>query len=351
MVKKPNKKTSASKIKTILPKESDLSYSTEEKRSRKKLYILLAIIILGAITIPLLYSKNNLNKFKTKIIPDAIKQVINNPETKFSIGKVKETSGVYEFELTIGEGTNSQKYTSYISKDGKVLFTSGIVLKKEDKPTPTPVKKASCNDLEKSDKPSLTAFVVANCPFGLQMQRLYSKALGELSDLSKYLEIKYIGSVTDGKITSMHGDEEAQENLRQICIREEQPTKYWPYVSCYMKAEGQSANCLTTTGIDQVALTTCTTDANKGLKYAQADFDLANKFGVSGSPTLLLNNKETVSEFDFGGRVADAVKQIVCCGSKTKPAFCNKTLSKEEVASAFSETDTTSGDNSSASCN
>lgn len=353
MVKKATKKTSTLKTKVILPKESNFSYSTEEKKSKKKLYILLTIIIIGAIAIPLLYGKNNLNKFKTKVIPDSIKQVINNPQTKFTVGQVKETSGVYEFELTIGEGENSQKYTSYISKDGKILFTSGIILKKEDKPspTPTPAKKTSCNDLNKTDKPSLTAFVVANCPFGIQMQRLYNKAITELPELANNLKIKYIGSVENGKITAMHGEEEAQENLRQICIREEQSAKYWPYVSCYMKAEGQSESCLAQAGVDQAVLGACTTDSTRGLKYAQADFDLANKFGVSGSPTLILNNKETVSEFDFGGRIADAVKQIVCCGSKTKLAFCNKTLSKDEVASSFSETDTVSGSNSSASCN
>jgi len=246
----------------------------------------------------------------------------------------------------------AQEYTSYISKDGNLLFTSGIDVKamNEELSTTTTTKKMSCDELEKADKPTLTAFVVANCPFGLQMQRLYNKALTELPELSSNLDIKYIGNVENGKITAMHGDEEAQENLRQICIRDEQPEKYYPYVSCYMKAEGQSSSCLTSVGVDQVSLGGCTADANRGLKYAKADFDTANKFGVTGSPTLILNNKETVSEFDFGGRVADAIKQIICCGATTKSAYCEKTLSKDEVASSFSETEmsTTAGD--SASC-
>jgi len=37
-------------------------------------------------------------------------------------------------------------------------------------------------------------------------------------------------------IKSMHGAAEAQENLRQICIREEQSGKYWDYVRCYIEA-------------------------------------------------------------------------------------------------------------------
>jgi hypothetical protein len=344
--KKATPKTIVADLKENYP------YPAEEKRSRKKIYILLALIVLIAILIPRITGNASVTKFKKQVIPNAVKIAINNPQTKFSVGEVKEKSGVYEFKLTIGEGANSQQYTSYISKDGKLLFTSGIDIEKLGKPaaTPTPAKKTSCNDLNKADKSSLTAFVVSNCPFGLQMQRVFNKAIADSSDIASYLKIKYIGSVSDGKITSMHGDEEAQENLRQICIREEQPALYWPYVSCYMKAQGQSQNCLNSTGVDQVSLGGCTADAQRGLKFAQADFDAANKFGVTGSPTLILNNKQTVSEFDFGGRVSDAVKQVVCCGSKTKPGFCSKTFSKTEVASSFSEDGTATGANSAASC-
>ncbi len=323
----------------------------EIKGSRKKIYILIALIIVLAVLIPRISSSSNLNKLKDKTIPDAVKIAINNPETKFTIGEVKEKSGVYEFKLNIGEGEQAQEYTSYISKDGKILFTSGIEVEQMAASTTTTTKKVSCNDLTKADKPNLMAFVVAGCPFGIQMQRLYNKTITELPEIANNLSVKYIGSIEEGKITSMHGDEEAQENLKQICIREEQKDKFWPYVSCYMKAEGQSQNCLLSSGVDQTKLNACTTDKERGLKYAQADFDLANKFNVTGSPTLILNDKDTVSEFDFGGRVADAIKQLVCCGSKTKPAYCEKELSKDEIATSFSETETVLGESTSASCN
>ncbi|OGK62247.1 hypothetical protein A2334_02540 [Candidatus Roizmanbacteria bacterium RIFOXYB2_FULL_38_10] len=278
----------------------------------------------------------DINKMKTQIIPEAVKKVINNPSTKVSILNVKEASGLVEFQLEVA----GQKYTSYISRDGKILFTSGIKvdeLSKSQQPAKE-TKKLTCDDVPKTDKASLTAYVVADCPFGLQMQRVFKKALNEAPDLSSYLNIKYIGSVENGKITSMHGDKEAQENLKQICIREEQKEKYWPYVSCYMM-EGKTDECLITTGVDTSELTACTGDANRGLKYAQADFTLANKYGVSGSPTLISNEKQTVSEFDFGGRTPDAIKQLVCCGSKEKPGFCASELSKADIAVSLSKTD------------
>ena len=150
--------------------------------------------------------------------------------------------------------------------------------------------------------------------------------------------MKYIGSIVDGKITSMHGDAEAQENLKQICIRDEQPTLYWPYVNCYMQ-EGKTDACLASAGVDVATMNACTTDPKRGLAFAQKDFDAGTKLKVSGSPTLVLNDSQVVSEFDFGGRVANAIKTIVCGASKVPGDYCSKDLSTKELATAFSTTD------------
>jgi len=315
-----------------------------QSKSNKITYLIITILAIVAVVLfQRISNERNINNFKSKVIPDAVKKLINDPSTtKIKIEKVKDTNGIYEFEMVLTANGNNQKYTSYITKDGKIIFTSGIKLDTlNQKNTPAATgeqKKLTCKDLEKVETPKLTAFVVADCPYGLQMQRVMKKSLDELPDLSLTTEVRYIGAVENNKITSMHGDKEAQENLRQICLREEQKNKYWPYVSCYMQA-GKSDECLTSSGVDTTALKTCMEDNNKGLKYAQVDFSLASKLGVSGSPTLILNDKQTVSEFDFGGRVPNALKEMVCCSSKTQPEYCKNEISKDAVASSFSETD------------
>jgi hypothetical protein len=141
----------------------------------------------------------------------------------------------------------------------------------------------------------------------------------------------------------MHGDAEAKENLRQICIRDEQPAKYWNYLSCQMKASGTETSCEQSTGVNSAALNACITNPSRGVAYAQKDFDLANKYGVSGSPTLVLNGA-TVDEFTadntpiFGGRVSDEVKTIVCDASTTQPGFCSTKINIAEAATSFSPT-------------
>ena len=190
----------------------------------------------------------------------------------------------------------------------------------------------------------LEAFVVSSCPFGLQMQRAIADAVKNAPALAANIKIRYIGAVSGSTISSMHGPEEGQENLRQICIRDEQASKYYNYISCYMqKATGTMANgmplgnspsCQASTGIDTAKLNACVSDPKRGLAYAQADFDLATKYNVSGSPTLILNGA-TISESSYGGRSSDGVKSMVCAGFVTDPAYCSTKLNTTEASTSF----------------
>jgi len=255
-----------------------------------------------------------------------------------------EESGMYAMKVKL----NGKIYDSYVTKDGKLFFPSAINL--TNKPeiqtsnNNNNAKKKTCEEAEitKVDDPLLQAFVVSYCPFGIQMQRILS---GMPDELKKHIEIRYIGSVSNGKITSMHGNKEAIENLRQICIREEQNDKFWDYVSCFIK-DGNTDSCLDSAGIDRAKLKACMNDSNRGIKYAQSDFDLDNKYKITGSPTLILNGKRA-SEFDFGGRSEEAVKTLICCGFNNQPDICSQKLREEQAATSFSKTYSTSSGSSS----
>ena len=328
-----------------MKKSKKQTYLRAFNPSKIKFALVIVLIFVAGFLLVKIFNKEKTEKFKNKIIPEAVKKIIGRNDAKIAIDNLKEVSGVFEFDLNL----NGQRYTSYLTKDGKILFTSGIKLDNLSNPqvSQSTQKKLTCSDLQKSEKPELTAFIVSQCPYGLQMQRVFKKAIEEIPDISLFLKVKYIGSVdsSNNKIISMHGDQEAQENLKQICIREEQKEKYWSYVSCYMK-EGKGDECLFSANINQNQLKSCLEDRSRGITYAKADFDIANKFNIGGSPTLLLNGKQIVSEFDFGGRNPEAIKQIICCGSTAKSAFCQKEISKENVAIAFSNEDKNSSNNS-----
>jgi len=268
-----------------------------------------------------------------------------------SLVNVVEESGLYKIHLEIG----GEEYDSYISKDGKLLFPQNWVSLGEESVTQaeenveesTQQQSISCEDVQKKQKSVLEAFVVSYCPFGTQMQRILVEVVKNIPELAENIKIEYMGEIQDEKITSMHGEEEAQENLTQICLREEESSKYFPYLSCFLK-NGDNETCLRETGIDLEKLEGCKNDGSRGLTYAQRDFDLQDKYNVTGSPALILNEQK-VSEFDFGGRTAEAVKSLLCCGFEGDIAYCSKTLTKEESATGFSET-YSSGESSDGSC-
>jgi len=286
-----------------------------------------------------------------KIAENAVKYINDNGLASSEVvleGHERE-SGVIKIKIKIGE----TEYDSYITRDGKYLFPTALEMKtseEENSENSTATTSASsCEDLTKSDKPELDVYVVAACPYGLQIQRALAQAVSEVPELANYIKVRYIGSVSGNTITSMHGDEEAQENLRQICIRQEQPAKYWSYVSCHIKA-GDSTGCLKSVGVNTSTLSACMSDASKGVAYAKEDFDLADKYSVQGSPTLMLGDSN-VDESGFGGRSADAIKKIVCCASNSEPSFCSQTLETSSAAVSYSETYSGSGSsNNSASC-
>ena len=265
------------------------------------------------------------------------------------VGEVVQEKGLYKFTIDL-EG---QEISSYVTRDGTMLFPQGgIDLEEANGEVAGDATESgepkTCDDInvEKQNEPMLEAFVVSYCPYGLQMQRIINLIVKDAPELQKNIKIRYMGDVENGVVTAMHGEEEALENLRQICIREEQSDKFYAYLECFMK-EGETEECLTASGINASSLQSCMTTPSKGVKYAEEDFELQNEYGVTGSPSLFLNGTR-VSEFDFGGRTPEAVKTLLCCGAATEMQVCSEELSSEQSAASFSEE--TTGGGSAASC-
>jgi hypothetical protein len=310
---------------------------------------ILAIIITGVVIYAgpdSKFSINNFNLFgssKKQLAQKAVDFINNNGLSQLPAslsGDVVEQNGLIKFKIKIG----TNEFDSYLSKDGKLLFPQAIKIEDTNselsntgsQPTEEQ-KRQAAEAIQKTDNPMLEAYVVSACPFGVQMQRAMADAINSVPDLAKYVKARYIGNVSeDGKnIEAMHGAAEAAENLRQICIREEQPNKYWNYISCYIKA-GEASSCEKTASVDSSALSGCVANSARGIAYAKKDFDLNTKYNVEGSPTLILG-ESLIDESMFGGRSSDGIKNIVCAAFNSKPAFCSQTLNTTEAAASFSE--------------
>ncbi|KKP31948.1 MAG: hypothetical protein A2312_00295 [Candidatus Staskawiczbacteria bacterium RIFOXYB2_FULL_32_9] len=278
---------------------------------------------------------------------DYLNNVVLKGQSTASLISVSEENEFVRIKIKVG----SNEFDSYATKDGKLLFPQAFNLSEEKTDTVATNTASKSNDaekqkaatsVEKSDNPVLEAYIVSRCPFGLQMQRAMSEAIKSMPELNKYMKVLYMGSVSnDGKsITAMHGEAEAKENLRQICIREEQAEKYWDYSACQMKSSGQEVACEKSIGIDSTKLNSCMSDPSRGVAYAKKDFEGQNKYNVTGSPTMVLG-QAVISENGFGGRSADGIKSMICAGFNNQPSFCSTKLNTNPAATSFSVSTTT----------
>jgi len=205
-------------------------------------------------------------------------------------------------------------------------------------PEPTP-------SVTKSDKPVVELFVMAYCPYGLQMEKAFApvmQLLGSKADMS----IKFVSY-------AMHGKKELDENTRQYCIETGQPTKYLAYLNCFFTAgqndgtEAKYQQCLSSAGVNESALNSCVSKTDKTYSITAkfndqstwlsgqypvylVDQSLNDKYGVQGSPTLVINGAQVEAS-----RSPEAVKQVVCAAFNNAPAECSQTLATTGSSAGF----------------
>ena len=259
-----------------------------------------------------------------------------------SLADVVEENGLYKIRLKVGE----KEFISYVTKDGKILFPEeGIDLEKKIAKEETPT---STQEIQKTDKPDVKLFVMAYCPYGLQMEKAYLPVynlLKEKADMGIYF-VNYI----------MHEKKEIDENLRQYCIQKEEKEKYYDYLSCFVKAGGFE-KCLNEAKIDKEKMNSCISETDKEYKITQlyndkstwlsgryprfdVHTDLNEKYGVQGSPTVVINDKVV----EVSSRSPEKFKEVICQAFNSPPEECSQTLSNTTFSPGFGlETGTSSG--------
>ncbi len=204
----------------------------------------------------------------------------------------------------------------------------------------------------KSDKPEVELFVMSYCPYGLQMEKAFLPVM-DLLQKKADLSIKFV-------YYAMHGLPELQENTRQYCLETEQPDKFIPYMQCFVNKD-DSSGCLSLVKANQSKLNACViaTDKKYGTieKYNDKTTwlggnypvypihqDLNDKYGVQGSPSLVINGVESSA-----ARTPEAIKEAVCAAFNNPPAECEQSLSNSAPSAGFG-TASGSGSATNAAC-
>ncbi|MGB9743209.1 MAG: DsbA family protein [Minisyncoccales bacterium] len=283
---------------------------------------------------------SSIQQIADKVINYLNKNYLSPQGLSASLSSTTEESGFYKLIVKI----NEKEYPAYVSKDGKYLFVYEPInldteLTDQGNQSQENQSNKSSSSVEKRERPDIKIFVMSYCPYGLQMEKAFLPVYNLLknkTDMGIYF-VNYI----------MHNKQELDENLRQYCLEKEQKDHYYAYLNCFVK-DGNYEKCLSEAQIDQNKLATCIEQTDKNYKitesyndkstwlngyYPKFDVhaDLNEKYGVRGSPTVVINDQVV----NINTRSPEEFKKIVCQAFVNAPAECSQTLSNETASPGF----------------
>lgn len=282
-----------------------------------------------------------LEEAKTKVT-DFINGYLMEPGSEVSIKEASEENGMFKIVVNVTEG---QEVISYLTKDGKKFFPQVMDIEeiisnseKNDEAAQAPAN----TEIPKQDKAVAELFVMAFCPYGVQAENAMLPVVDLLKDKAD-IKIRYIASIAGddiNQVSSLHGPIEGIEDARQLCVAKNYDTlTLWKYVneinqSCYpIYSQGDEAykKCweaaAKTAKVDVKKISACV--ESEGPALIKAEDEYASSFGVSGSPTLIINGVK----FN-GSRTADAFKTAICNGFNNPPEECATVLDTVSAAAS-----------------
>ena len=309
---------------------------------KQKIFLIAAIVLFAALVASVLTNGFGL---AAKIFPKDAKAIaektikfVNENLLQGGIqASLKDSSclekvGICKFTVDV----NGQNFDSYVSDDGKLLFPEAIDMSKAEK-APEP---SAPQETPKSERPAVKLFVMSYCPYGTQAENLMSPVINLLGQKADF-KLGYViysdyaksrgGKAADlcldetEKYCSMHGRKELDQDIREICVQKYAPEKFWAFVDAINKntdlnnVEDKWSGIAASLGINTQKIKTCQKNEAETL-LAQESADNA-KYGVGGSPTLLIN--ETLYQ---GDRTSEAFKQAICSSFNQAPKECETAL-------------------------
>lgn len=184
-------------------------------------------------------------------------------------------------------------------------------------------------------KPDLDFFVMSYCPYGNSAEEAIYEAYKNLKDHAEFkprmvIYEQYQGGssaycVSNGKYCSMHGVQELNQDVRELCVYNKMGVeKFFEFAKAmnakctYKNADSCWEAVAKDLGLDTDSIKTC--EANEKLAILEEQLYLNKAFGVSGSPTTFVDGEKINS-----ARTAQGASDALCALLDPKPEACSKT--------------------------
>ncbi len=225
-----------------------------------------------------------------------------------------------------------------ISSLNKTLKDYGIVTGKINVNTPS-------GQAAPAGAPRIDFYVMAYCPYGNQAEEGIAPVYKQLAGKANFNPHYVIYSNYQGggakycidpasKYCSMHGAQEMNEDVREMCVNKYMGVGKWFDFALAMNSKCTAQNADTCweavasgVGLDTAKIKTCA--ANEGLTLAEAELQLDATNKVSGSPTIFINGNAY-----NGGRAAADFLSALCAAFTVKPAECANAVASTPAAAA-----------------
>jgi protein-disulfide isomerase len=237
------------------------------------------------------------------------------------------------YEITVNY--KNESIPVYVTKDGKYFVQgatpiTGQAVQQQQQEQP--------KDVPKSDKPKVELFVMSFCPYGVKAENNIMPVLELLKDKIDF-NVRYIVSVSGTTIDtaqSLHGLTEAKQDAVQLIIKKNYASKFLAYLTAF------NANCYPLGYSDTAKADSCWKaeavklgmDTNKietaaygteGIGLLKAEEAIDGQYGVSGSPTLIINGVQ--SSAIYSGTTA--TQTAICDAFNNEPSECGTAVAAD----------------------
>ena len=306
-------------------------------------YLNIAMIVVGLLIVGSVafYAWQTQGGFDGKALPpeeaanksvDYINQNFLPENSQAKLKSVKEEKGLYRLLLEI----NGQEQETYITKDAKLIFPTAI------KATSTEEESGSENNdssetnaqIPKSETPKVDLYVMSFCPYGNQAENTMASAYTLLKDKIDF-NVHYIVNNNNGEITSLHGQKEVDQNMREACVEKNYGMdKWWDFTTYVNENCGSDGSCwqeaAQETGLSVNNIQNCVDQ--EGIELMKEDAQISSENGASGSPTMLINGTKTQAVYNYGQ--PNKYKEAVCSAFEEEAENCSEELEPLEGANS-----------------
>ena len=294
----------------------------------KNILILTTFVVIFLVLI--FFAFNGLKKyFAPKVLSAerAADRILNTVNTYFAqgkkatfSGKPTEESGLYKVKLSLNN--NIQPF--YLTKDGALLFfPGGTVDISKLKKTAKKEQPANKEQIPTAQKPVIELFIISLCPYGVGAERQILPIINNFADKVNF-QIKFIVNVRGtsiDEVASLHGNNEVREDVRQAAIMRYYPDKLLAYIekikenSCLISCGALKLEDYWKKAAEELRMDTKKIESfaygEEGMSLLRQNEADAEKYGVTASPTLIIN------------------------GVKSKAIYQNMKVLKQAIFSAF----------------